>query len=60
MSSKVEKSLLRALANYDAAAEKFIKKVDTGRALSSETYADLRKALMKSKEARFFATAPRK
>jgi hypothetical protein len=56
--TKREKSLLTALANYDAAAEKFINKVKTGRAISSETYADLRQALANSKEARKFATAP--
>lgn len=36
------------LALYDAAARKFVAKVESGRAQSKETYEDLRDALGKS------------
>lgn len=42
------KEVVRA---YDAAADKFIRKVDEGRAHSHETYRDLTEARVKSREA---------
>lgn len=43
-------TLRDALETYDVAAEKFISKVESGRARSMETYNDLKQALAKSKE----------
>lgn len=40
--------LLAVIRTYDAAADKFIKKVETGKAKSLETYADLKAARIKS------------
>ena len=40
--------LVEAIAMYDAAAEKFIGKVESGRAFSKETYSDLVAALTSS------------
>ena len=48
-------SLLQALKKYDEAAEKFIEKVESGRAHSKETYADLKAALETSRLARINA-----
>lgn len=42
--------LEEVLRLYDAAAENFIAKVESGRARSMETYNDLKQALAKSKE----------
>lgn len=39
-----EGNLLRIIQAYNKAADKFIEKVDTGRARSKETYADLKAA----------------
>lgn len=38
----LEEILHRALAAYDTAAARFIEKVDTGQARSTETYKDLK------------------
>lgn len=41
----MEKTRDEVLAMFVAAAEKFVKKVETGRAISKETYADLKACL---------------
>lgn len=44
-------NMKRALRAYDAAADKFIRKVQNGEARSVETYSDLRVARELSKQA---------
>lgn len=45
-----QKELLQVLSDYNAAADKFIAKVETGRARSVETYADLKACRAKARE----------
>ena len=44
-------ALRLVLTMYDAAADKFLKKVETGKARSTETYSELRAARARSREA---------
>ena len=46
----MEKTKDEVLAMFVAAAEKFVLKVETGRAISRETYADLKACLVAVKE----------
>ena len=48
----MEKTKDEVLAMFVAAAEKFVKKVETGRAVSKETYADLKACLDAVREIR--------